>query len=310
MNNLVSNKVLKEILEKTNSSTGMFAQKVFKDTLRNLISIFNNINYIDKDNNSVKVKCFHANRERAVAKTFIGDNITLPLITITENNVSNNDDRRRYNPILIHDKYWHKRKNKAIRVLSMAPRPVDIKYTLNIWAKYREDLDQIRENILILFNPDLEIKTRASNITKAFLENESDIEQSTANDQQDRILKKTITLSVETFIENPKFLYTSTGKIERLNYEISILDGATELSETINAVSPSHAVECNCSQCLLPLYLIDGNTYDISVLCQTASSHGTGCQCSSCTLLITLISGAEAEISVNCLTIESIVELP
>ena len=31
---------LKEILEKTNSSIGMYVQKVFKDTLRNLINIF------------------------------------------------------------------------------------------------------------------------------------------------------------------------------------------------------------------------------------------------------------------------------
>jgi hypothetical protein len=308
MSSLVNNKVLQEILEKTNSSAGMYVQKIFKDTLRNLINIFGNIYCIDKNNNSIKVKCFHANQERAVAKTFVGDNITLPLITISENSSSNNDDRRRYTPILMHDKYWHKRKNRAIRLLSMAPRPIDIKYTINIWSKYKEDLDQIREHILVLFNPDLEIKTRQSNITKAFFENESDIQQSEASDQTDRILKKSITISVETYVENPKFLYTSTGKIESINYELSIAD--TNITETVasRALQP-HSAECFCTECILPLYLINGDTFNLSVLCATASSHGSGCQCSDCTLLLTLISGAEAALPVDCLSIESIDEL-
>jgi hypothetical protein len=189
----------------------------------------------------------------------------------------------------------------------MAPRPIDIKYTINIWAKYKEDLDQIREYILILFNPDLEIKTRQSNITKAFLESESDIQQSEADDQQDRILKKSITIKVETFIENPKFLYTSTGKIETINYQVS-LEG-TNVQESASTAAVTHAIECNCSECVLPLYLINGESFNISTLCQIASSHGSGCSCSDCTLLITLISGVEANISVNCAPIESIDEL-
>lgn len=307
MNSSVNSKVLKEILEKTNSSIGMYVQKVFKDTLRNLINIFGNTYYVDKNNNSVKVKCFHANQERAVAKTFIGNNITLPLITISENNATKNDERGRYTPILIHEKYWHKRKNRAIRTLSMAPRPIDIKYTINIWSKYKEDLDQIREYILILFNPDLEIKTRQSNITKAFFENESDIQQSEAEDQKDRILKKSITIRVETFIENPKFLYTSTGKIETINYQVSLI--GTNVEEGISTAAITHEIECNCSECVLPLYLITGENYNIPTLCQIASSHGSGCSCSSCTLLLTLISGAEASVPVNCGAIESIDQL-
>ena len=177
MNRPVNNKVLQEIIEKTNSSTGMFVQRVYKDILRNLINIFGNTHYIDRNNNSIKVKCFHANQERAVARSTIGDNITLPVITVSENNTSNSDDRRRYNPILIHEKYWHRRRNRAIRTLSMSPRPVDIKYTVNIWSKYKEDLDQIRGYIFTLFNPDLEVRTKNSEIIKAFIENESDIQQ-------------------------------------------------------------------------------------------------------------------------------------
>ena len=273
MSSTVSNKVLQEIIEKTNASTGMYVQKVYKDTLRNLINIFGNIYYLDKNNNSVKVKCFHANQERAIAKSTLGDNITLPVITVSENNTSNSDDRRRYNPILVHDKYWHKRKNRAIRALSMAARPIDIKYTINIWSKYKEDLDQIREYIFTLFNPDLEIKTKSSNITKAFLDSESDVEQSEAQDQQDRILKKSITLRVETYVENPKFLYTSTGKIEQINYQIEITD--TGISETAGATSTTtvtHQTECLCSECVLPIETIFGDEFNLPVNCSPLDS--------------------------------------
>ena len=85
----VSNKVLNEIVEKTNVSTGMVVQKIYKDTLRNLINLFGNLNYIDRNNNSVKIKCFHANQERAIAKAHTGNSITLPAITVGESSTEN-----------------------------------------------------------------------------------------------------------------------------------------------------------------------------------------------------------------------------
>jgi len=218
----VSSKVIREIIEKTNNSTGMFIQKIYKDTLREFINIFGNIYYVDKNNNPIKIKCFHGNQERAVAKTSTGDNVTLPVITISESRTANNDGRRRYSSLLVHDKYWDDDKHRAIRVLSIAPRPIDISYEVNIWTKYKQDMDQIREYIFFLFNPDLEIKTSKSEITKAFLESESDISEVEARDLEDRVLRKKITINVETYIPSPKFLYTSTGKIEEFNYEVEI----------------------------------------------------------------------------------------
>jgi hypothetical protein len=223
MDNLpVSNIVLREILEKSNASTGMYIQKVYKDSLREFISIFSNIYYIDKDNNPIKIKCFHGNQERVIAKTTLGDNITLPVITITESSTSNNDERRKYSKLLVHEKYWDKDKNRAIRILSLAPRPVDITYEINIWTKYKQDLDQIRESIFTMFNPDLEIKTNKSYYTKAFLVDESDISQVEVSDLQDRVLRKKLSVNLETYIPNPRFLYTSTGKIEEFNFEVEI----------------------------------------------------------------------------------------
>lgn len=279
MTRLVSNKVLQEILEKTNSSTGMFIQRTYKNTLRNLLDIFGQLYCIDRNQNLIKVSCFYANQERAIARLQLGANMTLPVITISDTSTANSDDRRRYNPILIHEKYWQKRKNRAIRVLAMAPRPVDITYNINIWAKYNEDMDQLREQVFMLFNPDLEITTQVSNVTKAFLVSESDVQTGEVQDQQDRVLKKTITVKIETYVENPRFLYTSTGKIENVNYQIELTNedlsttttdelGTVSVNVTESTSSPSsHTETCICSDCAIPLETIYGEQVSLPIVC-------------------------------------------
>ena len=266
----VSNKVLQELIEKTNTTTGMFSQKVFKDTLRFLIKTFGKIHFVDRNNNSINVKCFHASQERAFARSVIGDNITLPVITVSESNTEVANDRARYGSLLLHDIYWHRVQQRAIRTLSLVPTPVTINYSINIWCKYREDLDQIREYILTIFNPDLEIETDHNGKIKSFITGESDVEQAEAADKDDRLLKKNFSISVETYIPNPRFFYTSTGKIEKLNYEIELADGTETVEGTIQG-SKAHSAVCSCSQCLLPLVLIDGSDSSIQVDCEAIS---------------------------------------
>jgi len=228
----VSNSVLEEIIEKSKISTGMYIQRIYKESLRTFINIFGNIYYLDANNNPIKITCFHANPERAISKITAGNNITLPVITISETSTSNSDERRRYGPILVHEKYWDKRQNRAVRVLSLAPRPVNIMYQINIWAKHKQDLDQIRENIFFIFNPDLEINSKFSTITKAFLTGESEASQIEAPDTQDRILKKNIQVTLETYLPGPKFLYTNTGMIEEFKYEVEIENYSDIVTDT------------------------------------------------------------------------------
>lgn len=218
----INYKILPKLLEKANASSGMYVQKVYKDTLRFLISTFSNVYYLDKNNNSIKIKCYHGNQERAIAKSTVGDNITLPVITISETSTSESTTRRRYSPLIINESYWSKEQNRAIRILSLSPKPVDISYNINVWTKYKQDMDQIRESIFSMFNPDMEIPTKYNKITKSFITNESGFTAAEADDTEDRILKNTITIKVETYIPSPRFLYTSTGKIETINYEIEI----------------------------------------------------------------------------------------
>lgn len=275
----VNSKVVSELLEKTRVSSGMFYQRVYKDILRNLISIFGNTYYTDRNNNPIKVRCFHAYQERAIAKATVGDNITLPVISISETNTTSNEERRRYSPLLVHETYWHRIQNRAIRTLSLSPKPVDISYNINIWTKYKQDLDQIREYIYLLFNPDLEIKTNESNITKAYIVSESDVEQDEAEDTQDRILKKSISIKVETYIPSPKFLYTSTGKIESMNYELAI-EGEENISTS------ECKANCACKNCLLPINLIDGSQSNLNANCEL--------------IQLSLINGQEISLDIDC----------
>ena len=43
----------------------------------------------------------------------------------------------------------------------------------------------------------------------------------TANDKDDRIIKKTMNIVLRTYIPSPKFLVTSTGEIEEFKIQIS-----------------------------------------------------------------------------------------
>lgn len=288
MNN-INYKVLPKIIEKTDESSGIMIHKIYKDTLRYLINIFSNVYYVDKNNNPVKVKCFHANQERAVAKSFVGDNITLPVISIAETKSNADSKRRRYNPILVNDSYWDPNKNRAIRVLSLVPRPVDIDYSINIWAKYKEDIDQIRETIYYKFNPDLEINTKYLNKTKAFITEESPANTMEADDTEDRVLRSSISIKVETYIPSPKFLYTSTGKIEEFNLEL-FLEESKNVKHTsfINKYKPqTQQTICPDGDCVAQVVTIDNQQYCVAqIISITGQQFDLSCGIVNSTVLI------------------------
>ena len=75
-----------------------------------------------------------------------------------------------------------------------------------------------------MFNPELNVYTNFNSLIKGFINNETEIEQAIADDQKDRILKKTIDVSIESYIPNPKFLYSATGKIEKFNFELDLIE--------------------------------------------------------------------------------------
>lgn len=212
----VRKKIFKMTQEKHNISF------IYKESLRSMIASFNDIVFFDGEDKIKEVKCIHANPERTIAKLNQENNILLPILSISQTTSDNDEKRMRYESLLINEKYFNKEENRAYRVLSLAPRAINIKYEVNIWTKYRSDLDQILEQIRLKFNPDMSLPTKFSTLSKAYLVEEQSSGDYTALDKIDRVIKKSLSIVLKTYIHNPKFLVTSTGKIEEFKGEIDI----------------------------------------------------------------------------------------
>ena len=194
----------------------------YKESLRYLISKLGTLSYLNSEDKLVDVKCIHANPERTVAKLHQENNIILPIISINQDISDNDDKRRRNSPTLVLNKYWSEKKQRAFRLISLSPRAVNISYGINIWSKYKGNLDQLAEQIRLLFNPHLVIKNPYTNVASAFIELESDQSTLDVGDRQERVLKKSFTISLESYIPNPQFLITSTGEIREFKSESTI----------------------------------------------------------------------------------------
>ena len=192
---------------------------VYRESLRAMISQFSDVGYISSEEKWTDVKCIHANAERAIAKLKQENNIILPILSIGQTTSDNDTDRQRTESLLVNEKYWDKEKHRAIRVLSLAPRAVNVKYQINLWAKYMSDMDQILEQVRLKFNPEMQVPTEFSTLAKAYLESEDDVGEITVADKADRVLKKTLNIVLRTYIPSPKFLYTSTGEITEFKVE-------------------------------------------------------------------------------------------
>lgn len=205
------------IFEATKDGTNI--SHVYKETLRSLIDLFNGYSVINGVEEVKRVRAIHANPERPVAKQIQEDNLILPIISVNQPTTVNNTDRAKYFPMVVEEAIWDDKRQRAQRVVSLVPRPIDIEYKITVWAKYKADLDQITEQIYLTFNPGWELPLPYSNTTKVFLISESDVSEVETADREDRVLRRAFTLEVQTYVPSPKFLFTSTGKIEKFNYE-------------------------------------------------------------------------------------------
>jgi hypothetical protein len=78
-------------------------------------------------------------------------------------------------------------------------------------------MDMLRAGIFSLFNPELRIPTNHSKESKAYIEREKAAGSVLASDTKDRVLQKTIEITLQTYIPSPKFLFTNTGEITEIN---------------------------------------------------------------------------------------------
>jgi hypothetical protein len=211
-----------KVIELTNTKLLPVVDNLYRETLRSMINVMGSLYYLDGNSNRINAKCTHGNPERIVSRLRADNTLILPLVSVSESSTSNAEDRRRNSNIIISEKKWDPNTRRAIRVISVAPRPVTITYEVNLWAKYKSDLDTLRAGVYSLFSPDLDIKTKYSDYNKAFIVSERDGGSVIAGDAQDRVLKKSITISLETYIPSPKFQITNTGEILDMDFEVKI----------------------------------------------------------------------------------------
>jgi hypothetical protein len=235
MNFEVNNKIYelsKQFVENAESN-------IFRSTLRELRNIFGSIYYTSKDGARTRLHCISGRMERPVGTVTKENTIILPCISIEELGVSNAEDRRRTGNMLVSEVIWDPREKRAKRLLSLPSRPVNLSYNINIWTKFQSDIDIIRSAIILMFNPALSVRTPFNDLAKAFLDSESDIASSEAADTTDRVLKKSISISLETYIPSPKFLFTNTGQIQSYNLEFQLFDAQQDMETDIPIDSES-----------------------------------------------------------------------
>ena len=194
----------------------------YKESLRFMISKLGSLSYLNSETQVVDVKCVHAHPERTIAKLHQENNIILPIISINQDTSDNDDDRRRNSTSLVIDRHWSEDKKRAYRLISLAPRAVNINYGINIWAKYKNNLDQLSEQIRLIFNPHLTIRNPYTNEAMAYIESERDDSSTSVADGAERILRKSFDITLEAYIPTPKFLITSTGEIQEFKGEATI----------------------------------------------------------------------------------------
>ena len=211
-------KLFHELMQRSKADAKV--TEIYRQTLQTLIGTFSQFVYRNDENKIIKVPCWHGTAERVVAKVKQESNIILPVISVYRLGNKTDETRRRSSSLIIYDKYWDVEKQRAVRVARLAPTPVNITYKLNVWTKYQEDMDHLTEQVHRLFNPDLEIITQYNTTTKAFLLEESENTETDLPDGQERIIRKVFTLDIQSYIPNPRFLITNTGKIEEFNAEL------------------------------------------------------------------------------------------
>lgn len=194
-------------------------QSIYRHILKFLIEEFGKLSYLNSEHEVVNVKSIHANPERTVAKLTQETNIILPIISINQETTENATERLRYNALVMHETRFNTETQRAERIVSLPPRAIDVVYGINIWSKYKADIDQLAEQVRSIFHPAMPIHTIFSKRTKAFLMGEQNQSSFEVADREERLLRKQFIITVEAYIPSPRFLVTSSGKIEELHFE-------------------------------------------------------------------------------------------
>lgn len=212
--------IKKQIFERENKN--FRSLEFYRATSKELLGLLSTGQILGVDNEIAQVPCFYANQERAIAMLFKSRNLTLPLMTLAISDTAQDDDRRRPDFDI---EYWtvhNKETRRHTRVASLAPKAVNLSYQLNLWSRYVEDMNQLLEYVMQLFRPHLRVETDFVTNACAFITAVSDNSTLNVPDREDRIIRKTITFEVQTYMPTRKYQIQSNGDISEMKYDFKL----------------------------------------------------------------------------------------
>jgi hypothetical protein len=204
------------------STAGFQKPDFHRDFTRRLKELFGEFQVLKGDETLRDVEIIFANPERAVAKIVEGKTTRLPLLSLQFDGLEIDTARRKPLEALVERKFWDPDKQRAVRYMALAPVAATLAYSINVWSKYIEEVNQLTEQIVLMFRPNLPVDIRPEEIYQAYLRDVSEMSNLQAGDRQDRIVKKAIRFEVQSYIPSKVFKFTNTGEIMTMNYEAYI----------------------------------------------------------------------------------------
>jgi len=212
--------IKRQIFERENKNFRSLA--FYRKTSRELLNIFSDAQILGSDNEIQSVNVSYANYERAIAMLFKTRNLTLPQMTLAISDTVEDFERRKPNTDIefwtIHDK----KRMRYTRVAAMSPKAVKVSYQLNLWSRYVEDMNQLIEYVMGKFRPQLRVGTDFITNAPAFITSISDNSTLAVPDREDRIIKKTVTFEVQTWMPTRQYMIQSNGTIREMRYDIEL----------------------------------------------------------------------------------------
>ena len=189
----------------------------YREYTQSLIDNLGGLSIVDTQGRALQdIEVFFANQERAVAKITESKNLRLPVVSVAIINTQEDVNRRKPDFNVVMERKFDVTTRRAMRVVSLAPKALNLMYRINLWGKYIEDVNQLSEQVENLFRPSLPVPTSFGNSTPAFIAYSTDQSTLTAGDRQDRIVQKAFTINVEGYLPQNKYILATNGKIKSL----------------------------------------------------------------------------------------------
>ena len=194
----------------------------YRDFTRRLKELLGNFQVLKGDDTLRDVEIIYANPERAIAKITETKNTQLPMLSLQFEGIEMDSARRKPAPALVEKRFWDSDKQRAIRYMALAPVASNLSYAVNVWGKYVDEVNQLTEQVLLKFRPNLNIDIRPNENYQAFIIDVSESSNMTPGDREDRIIKRAIRFQVQSYIPGNVYKFTNTGEIQTMNYEAYI----------------------------------------------------------------------------------------